>query len=83
MSFQIKNNQVEMSEQELDSVAGGLDVSLGNVGNFTQDSASNFKATNFEIQDFTTAGPGGASTGTAAELQQTQSNALNNIIAHQ
>ncbi|BAY50279.1 hypothetical protein SAMD00079811_79080 (plasmid) [Scytonema sp. HK-05] len=82
MSSQIKNNQVEMSEQELDSVAGGLDLSLGNVGSFTQDSDSNNKTTNAAIQDFTAAYPGGASTGTAAELQQTQSNALNNIIAH-
>ncbi|BAY50276.1 hypothetical protein SAMD00079811_79050 (plasmid) [Scytonema sp. HK-05] len=82
MSSQIKNNQVEMSEQELDSVAGGLDLSLGNVGGFIQDSDSNNKTTNAAIQDLTTAYPGGASTGTAAELQQTQSNALNNIIAH-
>ncbi|WP_143172853.1 CTB family bacteriocin [Scytonema sp. HK-05] len=81
MSFEIKNNRVEMSEQELDFIAGGVvGVDLGDYKHFIQNSGSNYKATNSEIADYTVASPGGSATGTTAQLQQTQSNSHNNII---
>ncbi|BAY99562.1 hypothetical protein NIES37_35460 [Tolypothrix tenuis PCC 7101] len=76
MSNEIKNiAAVEMSEDELDNVAGGFGIVLGggqNLGLFTD---SSFQQKNLAVGQQTVAGPGGAGTTTLVNAQDIISSA--------
>ncbi|MBD2240867.1 hypothetical protein H6G35_30500 [Aulosira sp. FACHB-113] len=76
MSNEIKNiAAVEMSEDELDNVAGGFGIVLGggqNLGLFTD---SSFQQKNLAVGQQTVAGPGGAGTTSLVNAQDIISSA--------
>ncbi|BAY31082.1 hypothetical protein NIES2107_29360 [Nostoc carneum NIES-2107] len=76
MSNEIKNiAAVELSEDDLDNVAGGFGIVLGggqNVGLLTD---STFQQKNLAVGQQTIAGPGGAGTTTLVNAQEIFSNA--------
>ncbi|OUL25962.1 hypothetical protein BV372_27415 [Nostoc sp. T09] len=77
MSYEIKNIvAVELSEDELDSIAGGFGgISIGygqNLGLFTN---SSFHQSNLAVGQQTVAGPTGAGTTTLVNAQDIFSNA--------
>ncbi len=63
-------NAVELSNDELDTVAGGLAISLGDIGGFASDASNTFKQTNLTVGQQTFAGPGGSYTGSVTNLQE-------------
>jgi hypothetical protein len=61
MSNEIKNQfAVELSEDELDTVAGGFALSIGNGQTLTNDSVSKFSQKDLLVTGGTFAGPNGA-----------------------
>jgi hypothetical protein len=61
MSNEIKNQfAVELSEDELDTVAGGFGLVLGNGQSLTNDSISEFSQKDLLVTGGTVAGPTGA-----------------------
>ncbi len=82
MTNEIKNIAVELSLQELDTVAGGLSISLGDVQGYASGAANDFTQKNLSVGQQTYAGPGGSYTGSVTDLQKIASGALQNIIAH-
>ncbi|MBW4603072.1 MAG: CTB family bacteriocin [Calothrix sp. FI2-JRJ7] len=75
------NNAVELSIDELDTVAGGLSISLGDIGGFTSDASNSFSQKNLGVAQQTFAGPGGSYTGSVTSLQDIFSNAGQAITA--
>ena len=77
MSNQIDVNHtaVELSEQELDTVAGGLTISLGNGQGFTSDASNTFSQKNLTVGQQTFAGPSGSGTASMANLDEILSSA--------
>ena len=76
MSNEIKNtNAIELSETELDSVAGGFSISIGEGQNLALDTNSSFQQKNIGIGQQTMAGPTGAGTVTMVNAQDIFSNA--------
>ena len=76
MSNEIKNMvAVELSEAELDTVAGGFSISIGEGQNLALDTTSSFGQKNIGVLQQTFAGPGGAGTSTQVMGQNTSSNA--------
>ena len=76
MSNEIKNQvAVELSEAELDSVAGGFGISIGEGQNLALDTTSSFKQSNIGVGQQTMAGPNGAGTVTMVNAQDIFSNA--------
>ncbi|EKE97704.1 MULTISPECIES: CTB family bacteriocin [unclassified Tolypothrix] len=85
MSNEIKNiAAVELSEDELDNVAGGFDgIVLGggqNLGLFTN---SSFQQKNLAVGQQTVAGPGGAGTTTLVNAQDIISSAGQGLFVGQ
>jgi hypothetical protein len=62
-------NAVELSNDELDTVAGGLAISLGDIGGFASDASNSFSQKNLAVGQQTFAGPGGSYTGSVTNLQ--------------
>ena len=63
MTNVIKNTvAVELSEQELDTVAGGLSISLGDGQGFASDASNVFSQKNLAVGQQTFAGPHGSGT---------------------
>ena len=61
MSNEIKNQMaIELSEDELDTVAGGFSLVLGNGQSLTNDSVSQFQQKTLLVSGGTFSGPGGA-----------------------
>ena len=76
MSNVIKNQvAVELSETELDSVAGGFSISIGEGQNLALDTNSSLHQKSIGIGQRTNAGPGGAGTVTMVNAQDIFSNA--------
>ena len=79
MSNEIKSSEikgqfaVELSEDELDTVAGGFSLVLGNGQSLTNDSLSQFQQKTTIVSGGTVAGPGGAGTTFSAGLQDISS----------
>ena len=55
-------NAVELSDLELDNVAGGLGISIGNGQNLSLDTNSSFSQKVFQVGQSTFSGPNGSST---------------------
>ena len=76
MSNEIKKMvAVELSEAELDTVAGGFSISIGEGQNLALDTTSSFQQKNIGVGQQTMAGPGGAGTVTMVNAQDIFSNA--------
>ena len=63
-------NAVELSNDELDTVAGGLAISLGDIGGFASNASNTFSQKNLTVGQQTFAGPGGSYTGSVTNLQE-------------
>lgn len=81
MTTEIKTNlvAVELSETELDSVAGGLAVSIGDAKGFAQSAANDFFQKNLMVAQQTVAGPNGSGTASVMNLQEIGSSAGQSI----
>ncbi|MBD2167737.1 hypothetical protein H6G04_25440 [Calothrix membranacea FACHB-236] len=77
MSNEIKNiSAVELSEDELDNVAGGFGgIAIGGGQNLDLFTNSSFQQKNLAVGQQTIAGPGGAGTTTLVNAQDIFSNA--------
>ncbi|BAY99561.1 hypothetical protein NIES37_35470 [Tolypothrix tenuis PCC 7101] len=76
MSNEIKNiAAVEMSEDELDNVAGGFGIVLGGGQSLGLVTGSSFEQKNLAVGQQTVAGPGGAGTTTLVNAQDIISSA--------
>ncbi|MCU0548045.1 MAG: CTB family bacteriocin [Leptolyngbya sp. Prado105] len=68
--MELKSNLiVELSETELDNVAGGLSVTIGDVGGFSQTSGNGFTQKGMTIAQQTFAGPNGSGTASAFDFK--------------
>ncbi|TWH51370.1 CTB family bacteriocin [Dulcicalothrix desertica] len=68
-------NAVELSFDELDTVSGGLAISLGDIGGFASDASNTFKQKNLTVGQQTFAGSGGSYTASVTNLQEIVSTA--------
>ncbi|MGI2909454.1 CTB family bacteriocin [Tolypothrix sp. VBCCA 56010] len=76
MTNEINNiGAVELSSDELDTVAGGLAISFGDVQGFASDATNTFKQTNLAVGQQTFAGPGGSGTVSFTNAQEIFSSA--------
>ena len=82
MSNQINvHTAVELSEQELDTVHGGLSISLGDGQGFASDASNIFTQKNLAVGQQTFAGPNGSGTASMTNLQEIFSSAGQGIAA--
>ncbi len=81
MSNEMNTNAVELSLDELNTVAGGLAISLGDIGGFASDASNTFSQKNLAVGQQTFAGPGGSGTASVTQLQSIFSNAGQAIAA--
>ena len=82
MTGVIKNTvAVELSSDELDTVAGGLSISLGDGQQFASDASNTFTQKNLAVGQQTFAGPGGSGTASMANLTDIFSSAGQGIAA--
>ena len=80
MTNEIKNTvAVELSSDELDTVAGGLMMSLGDGQWFASDASNTYKQNNLTVGQQTYAGPHGSGTASMANLQEIFSSAAQGI----
>ncbi|GAB1542658.1 hypothetical protein NUACC21_53320 [Scytonema sp. NUACC21] len=71
MTNEIKNAvAVELSELELDSVAGGFSITLAPGQGFASNANNSFSQRNLVVGQQTFAGPNGSGTSSAANLQE-------------
>ncbi len=75
------NSAVELSLDELDTVAGGLAITLGDIGGFASDASNSFSQKNLPYGQQTFAGPGGSYTASVVGLQDIFSKAGQGIAA--
>ncbi|MBW4603073.1 MAG: CTB family bacteriocin [Calothrix sp. FI2-JRJ7] len=75
MNNEINTNAVELSFDELDTLAGGLVISLGDIGGFASDASNTFSQKNLGVAQQTFAGPGGSYTASGIQLQDIKSGA--------
>ncbi|BAY89351.1 MULTISPECIES: CTB family bacteriocin [unclassified Tolypothrix] len=76
MSHEIKNIvAVELSEDELDNVAGGFGIILGDGQSLTLGTGATFQQKNLAVAQQTFAGPNGAGTTTLINAQEIFSDA--------
>ncbi|EKE97705.1 CTB family bacteriocin [Tolypothrix sp. PCC 7601] len=76
MSNEIKNiAAIELSEDELDNVAGGFGIVLGDGQNLSLGTGATFQQKILAVGQQTVAGPGGAGTTTLVNAQEIFSNA--------
>jgi hypothetical protein len=68
-------NAIELSNDELDTVAGGLAITLGDVGGFASDASNSYSLKQLQVGQQTFAGPGGSYTGSVTNLQEIYSTA--------
>ena len=80
MSSEIKNTvAIELSSDELDTVAGGLSITLGNGQGFASNASNTYKQSNLTVGQQTFAGPGGSGTASMANLTDIFSSAAQGI----
>jgi hypothetical protein len=72
---------VELSDSELDTVAGGLAISFGDVKGFTSDASNSFSQKNLMVGQQTFAGPNGSGTVSMTNMQNIFSSAGQAIAA--
>lgn len=70
---------IELSEDDLDNVSGGLGVNFGDVDSFAQQSGNFFSQKNLSVGQATFAGPNGSGTISQVDFQQIDSGAFQNI----
>ncbi|MBD2603790.1 hypothetical protein H6G81_04400 [Scytonema hofmannii FACHB-248] len=76
MTNEINNiGAVELSELELDTVAGGLAISFGDVQGFASDATNTFSQKNLTVGQQTFAGPNGSGTASLTNVQEIFSSA--------
>ncbi|BAY30412.1 hypothetical protein NIES2107_22560 [Nostoc carneum NIES-2107] len=76
MSNEVKNiAAIELSEDELDNVAGGFGIVLGDGQSLSLGTGATFHQKNLAVAQQTFAGPGGAGTTTLINAQEIFSNA--------
>ncbi|MCY6493879.1 CTB family bacteriocin [Leptolyngbya sp. GGD] len=82
MTSEIKTNinAVELSDNELDTVAGGLAIAIGDVQGYAQSAANDFFQKNLTVAQQTFAGPGGSGTASVTNLQAIGSSAGQSIV---
>lgn len=83
MTNEIKTNinAVELSETELDAVAGGAAaVTIGDVKGYAQSAVNDFFQKNLTVAQQTLAGPGGSSTASVTNLQEIGTSAGQSIV---
>jgi hypothetical protein len=68
-------NAVELTELELDTVAGGLAISFGDVKGFASDASNTFSQKNLVVGQQTFAGPNGSGTVSLTNFQDIFSSA--------
>ncbi|WP_337692414.1 CTB family bacteriocin [Dulcicalothrix desertica] len=68
-------NAVELSNDELDTVAGGLAITLGDVGSFASDASNSYSLKQLQVGQQTFAGPTGSGTASVTNLTDIFSNA--------
>lgn len=68
-------NAIELSTDELDTVAGGLAITLGNVGGFASDASNSYSLKQLQVGQQTFADPNGSYTGSVTNLTDIFSNA--------
>ncbi|BDA73796.1 hypothetical protein CAL7716_079620 [Calothrix sp. PCC 7716] len=81
MSNETNSNAIELSIDELDTVAGGLAISIGDVGGFTSDAGNTFSQKNLAVGQQTFASPGGSYTASVTNFQDIFSKAGQSIAA--
>ena len=82
MTNEINNiGAVELSEMELDTVAGGLAISFGDVQGFASDATNTFSQKNLAVGQQTFAGPGGSGTISFTDVEGLFSSAGQGIAA--
>jgi hypothetical protein len=74
-------NAVELSDLELDTVAGGLAISFGDVQGFASDASNTFSQKNLVVGQQTFAGPNGSGTVSMTSISETISTAFQGIAA--
>ncbi|MBW4506304.1 MAG: CTB family bacteriocin [Scytonematopsis contorta HA4267-MV1] len=80
MSNEIMNSvAVELSSDELDTVAGGLSITLGDGQGFSSDANNSFRKNNLTTGQQTFAGPNGSGTTSMTNLQEIFSSAAQGI----
>ncbi len=70
---------IELSDDELEGISGGLSLNFGDVGSFSQDSSNFFEETNMGVQQGTFAGPEGSGTFSTVLFNQVKSGASQQI----
>ena len=76
MTDVIKNTvAVELTEDELDTVHGGLSISLGDGQGFASDASNTFSQKHLTVGQQTFAGPNGSGTTSLTNLQEISSSA--------
>ena len=71
MTSVIKNTvAIELSEDELDTVAGGLSITLGDGQGFASDASNTFEQKSLTVGQQTFAGPHGSGTASLTNLQE-------------
>lgn len=79
-------NAVELSTDELDTVAGGFAITLGDVGGFASDASNSYSLKQLQVGQQTFASPNGSYTGSVTNLTNIFSTAafslslLSNIV---
>jgi hypothetical protein len=68
-------NAVELSDLELDLVAGGFGISIGDGQNLALDTNSSFSQKVLQVAQSTVSGPGGSATQTAVAASDIFTNA--------
>ena len=82
MTDVIKNTvAVELSEDELDTVHGGLSISLGDGQGFASDASNKFTQHDLAVGQQTFAGPHGSGTASLTNLQDIFSSAAQGLAA--
>ncbi len=80
MSNEIMNSvAIELSSDELDTVAGGLSITLGDGQGFSSDANNTFNKKNLTTGQQTFAGPNGSGTMSMTNLQEIFSSAAQGI----
>lgn len=72
-------NAIELSDAELDTVAGGT-ITIGDVKGYGSDSLNDFFQKNLTVAQQTLAGPNGSSTASVTNLSQVSSSAGQTIF---
>lgn len=71
---------IELSEDELDTVAGGFSLNLGDFNSLASSSSSDFFQRNLSLGQGTFAGPNGSGTLSMMNLQEIASSASQSLV---